>query len=133
VTTNADSYLALIERIKRKAPAYLDLLTAETDDQFEAAFAVVLENGIRRLERNKVNLQMINEVGLSCVLAGFLEIPGLTVTQESHSNGHVDLTIEADHCLPARVKLAEAKIYDGPVYHITVSRFSVKRRAGVLR
>ena len=119
MSDSADSYFALVERIKRKAPAYLDLLTAETDDQFEAAFEVILEIAIRRLERNKVNLQTVNEAGLSGILAGFLEVPGLTVMQESHSNGHVDLTIEADHCLPARVKLAEAKIYDGPAYHIT--------------
>src|SRR5262249_38209128 len=43
--------------------------------------------------------------------------PGLTVLQEGHSNGHVDLIIEADHCMPMRRKLAEAKIYDGPAYH----------------
>src|SRR5262249_44367324 len=34
------------------------------------------------------------------------------------SNGHVDLTIEADHCTPAMIKLGEAKIYSGPSYHI---------------
>ena len=44
-------------------------------------------------------------------------MPGLTVTRETHSNGHVDLTIEADHCTPTRQKLGEAKIYDGPAYH----------------
>jgi hypothetical protein len=47
-----------------------------------------------------------------------MTIPGLTVTQETNSNGHVDLTIEADHCVPARRKLAEAKIYSGPSYHM---------------
>ncbi|MCB2149199.1 MAG: hypothetical protein KQI81_22145 [Deltaproteobacteria bacterium] len=30
----------------------------------------------------------------------------------------MDLTIEADHCMPARIKLGEAKIYNGPNYHI---------------
>jgi hypothetical protein len=47
-----------------------------------------------------------------------MSIPGLTVTQETNSNGHVDLTIDADHCSPARVKLGEAKIYSSPSYHI---------------
>jgi hypothetical protein len=51
-------------------------------------------------------------------LAAALTIPGLTVSREKNSNGHVDLTIEADHCVPARTKLGEAKIYDGPAYHI---------------
>ena len=113
-----DSYHALIEQLRRKAPAYLDLLTAKTDDEFEAAFEVVLDSAVRLLEKNKTNFQKLDEVGLSGVLAGALSIPGLTVTQESHSNGHVDLTIEADHCFPARIKLAEAKIYDGAAYHI---------------
>jgi hypothetical protein len=45
-------------------------------------------------------------------------MPGLSVTQEAHSNGHVDLTIIADHCIPARRKFGEAKIWDGARYHI---------------
>jgi hypothetical protein len=118
VIGHEDSYHALIEQLRRKAPAYLDLLTAKTDDEFEAAFEVVLDSAVRLLEKNKTNFQKLDEVGLSGVLAGALSIPGLTVTQESHSNGHVDLTIEADHCFPARIKLAEAKIYDGAAYHV---------------
>jgi hypothetical protein len=118
VTGKEDSYHALVEQIRRKAPAYLDLLTAETDDEFEAAFEMVLDSAVRHLEKNKANFQKLDEVGLSGALAGALSIPGLTVTQESHSNGHVDLTIEADHCFPARIKLGEAKIYDGAAYHV---------------
>ena len=49
-------------------------------------------------------------------MAAELSIPGLTVTQESNSNGHVDLTIVADHCSPERRKLGEAKIDKGPEY-----------------
>jgi hypothetical protein len=132
VTGDADSYFALVEQIRRKAPAYLDLLTADTDDQFEAAFDVVLGAAVRHLEKNKANFQSLNEVGLSGALAGALAIPGLTVTQEGHSNGHVDLTIEADHCFPTRIKLAEAKIYHGCVYHISgldqlLSRYTTGR------
>src|SRR5262249_29211677 len=55
--------------------------------------------------------------GLSGALAAALSIPGLSVTQEANSNGHVDLTIEADHCVPPRTKLGEAKIYSGFKYH----------------
>ncbi len=113
-----DSANDLVDRIKRKAPEYLDLLTADTDADFESAFDALLEKAIADLERNKKNFEKLDEVGLSAVLASALSIPGLTVTQEAHSNGHVDLTIEADHCVPARKKLGEAKIYDGPVYHV---------------
>jgi hypothetical protein len=113
-----DSAAELIERIKRKAPAYLDLLTAETVDEFESAFCIILEGAVQHLEKNKKNFEHLDEEGLSGALAGTLSIPGLTVTQETNSNGHVDLTIDADHCSPARVKLGEAKIYSSPSYHI---------------
>ena len=108
----------LIERLKRKAPEYLDLLSAETDEEFEEAFTVILGKAISHLEKNKKNFAKLGEEGLSGVLAGALAIPGLTVTQEANSNGHVDLTIEADHCNPPHTKLGEAKIYSSPSYHI---------------
>jgi hypothetical protein len=118
MTSNRNSAAELIDRLKRKAPAYLDLLTADTDEEFEAAFSVILEGAIHHIEKNKKNFASLDEEGLSGVLAGVLSVPGLTLTQETNSNGHVDLTIEADHCLPARIKLAEAKIYSSPSYHI---------------
>ena len=106
-----------VEMIKRKAPEYLDLITAETDAQFESAFDGILEKALMHLEKNKKNFDTLNEEGLSAALAGVMTIPGLTVSQEKHSGGHVDLTFEADHCLPARTKLGEAKIYNGYKYH----------------
>ena len=117
MTVPNDTAYDLVERIKRKAPAYLDLLTAETDEEFETAFDAVLGKAIARLEENKKNFEKLDEEGLSAVLAAALSIPGMTVTQETHSNGHVDLTIEAVDCVPPRKKLGEAKIYSGPEYH----------------
>lgn len=113
-----NSAASLVERIKRKAPEYLDLLTAQTEEDFEKAFDTVLEKAVASLEANKKNFKELDEVALSGALAMALSIPGLTVSQEAHSNGHVDLTIVADHCMPARKKLGEAKIYDGPEYHL---------------
>jgi hypothetical protein len=118
MTPTKDSAAELYERIRRKAPAYLDLLTSETVEEFEAAFTELLEGAVTHLEKNRTNFASLGEVGLSAVLAGSLTMPGLTVTQETNSNGHVDLTIEADQCTPARKKLGEAKIYSGPSYHI---------------
>lgn len=112
-----DSALALMEQLMRKAPEYLDLMTARTDAEFETAFDAILGKAIIHLERNKKNFRALDEEGLSGVLAAALSMPGLRVTQEAHSNGHVDLTIEADHCVPARTKLGEAKIYAGFQYH----------------
>jgi hypothetical protein len=113
-----NSAAELFDRIKRKAPAYLDLLTSETEEEFEAAFTAILDGAVHHMEKNKKNFQKLNEEGLTGVLVGALSIPGLTVSQEANSNGHVDLTIEADHCTPARIKLGEAKIYSSPSYHM---------------
>lgn len=108
----------LVERIRRKGPEFLDLMCAESDEEFEAAFDALLDKAVRGLETNAKNFKALDEEGLSGALALALTIPGLTISQETNSNGHVDLTIEADHCTPARVKLGEAKIYNGPKYHI---------------
>lgn len=108
----------LVEIIKRKAPEYLDLLTATSDAEFESAFDAILGQAVTRLQTNSNNFKNLDEEGLSAVLASSLSVPGLSVTQETNSNGHVDITIEADHCVPPRIKLGEAKIYDGPEYHI---------------
>jgi hypothetical protein len=115
----SDSVQALVEHLKRKAPEYLDLISAKTDDEFEAAFDALLEKAISHVEANSKNFRQLDEEGLSAALALGLSMPGLTVTQETNSNGHVDLTIEADHCSPQRKKLGEAKIYNGPAYHVS--------------
>lgn len=112
------SLLDYIEQVSRKAPEYIDLFTARSDGDFEKAFTALLEKAISDLEKNKKLFQTLDEEGLSAALSMSLSIPGLSVTRETHSNGHVDLTILADHCVPARTKLGEAKIYNGPKYHI---------------
>lgn len=118
MSADTDNAVALVKRIRNKAPEYLDLLTAETDADFEQAFTAVLAAAVSRMERNKKSYQKLDEVGLTSVLAAALSIPGLTVSQETHSNGHVDLFIVADHCVPERIKLGEAKIYRGYSYHV---------------
>lgn len=106
-----------VELLLRKAPETVDLITAENDADFEKAFEALLQKAVIGLETNKTNFEHLDEEGLSAVLALALTMPGLAVTQETNSNGHVDLTIEAEHCMPSRRKLGEAKIYKGPAYH----------------
>lgn len=113
----SDTANDFVELLKRKAPAYLDLLTAKTEEEFEAAFDQALDVAVRFLEQNSKEFNELGENGLSSVLAGKLSCPGLSVTRETNSNGHVDLTIEAEHSTPPRTKLGEAKIYDGPKNH----------------
>lgn len=116
---NGDSSLfALVEIMKIRAPEYLDLMAAQSDAEFESAFDVLLEKALHHLESNSKNFAALDENGLTAVLAAALSVPGLTVCQEANSNGHVDITIHADHCFPMRKKLGEAKIYSGPEYHL---------------
>jgi hypothetical protein len=113
------SAAALIQQIRNKAPEYLDLLTATNDEQFEQAFDSLLGPAVARLEENKKLFKGLREEGLTAALAMSLSIPGLAVSQEKNSNGHVDLVIQADHSTTVRKKLLEAKIYKGPKYHIS--------------
>jgi hypothetical protein len=118
VSDQDDSLYAFCEILKQKAPEIFNLITAKSTAEFEAAFDALLDKAVSGLEQNKKKFESLDEDGLSSALALALSMPGLTVTRETHSNGHVDLTIEADHCTPARRKLGEAKIYDGPAYHL---------------
>jgi hypothetical protein len=102
----------------RNAPALLDILTAQNNEQFEKAFELILEQAITSLERDKVNLSQLNEDALSGILVLAFNMAGLPTTRETHSNGHVDLTIDVGVGGPMRRKLGEAKIYDGPGYHV---------------
>ncbi|RWP31944.1 hypothetical protein [Mesorhizobium sp.] len=113
-----DSVFTLFQLAKQKAPAYFQLLAAKNEAEFDLAFDAMIEGAVSQLEQNSKNYSKLNETGLTGVLAAALSIPGLTVTQETNSNGHVDLVIEADHCSPRRRKLGEAKIYNGPTYHV---------------
>ena len=113
-----NSLLTLLELNRQKTPEYYDLISAKTDADFEKAFDAFLERAVSQLETNKKNFQTLDENGLSAVLTMALSVPGLSATRETNSNGHVDITIVADHCMPMRKKLGEAKIYDGPEYHV---------------
>ena len=113
--------------MKRAAPELFDMISAETEEQFNEAFTPLLERAVTGLEQNSKNYQLLDETGLTATLASALRAPGLVVHQETHSNGHVDLTIEVPHCMPARRILAEAKKYNGPSYHIDGLRQLLRR------
>jgi hypothetical protein len=118
MSTPDNSLLALLELSRQKAPEYYDLIGAKTDADFEKAFDAFLERVVSQLEMNKKDFETLDENALSAVVAMALSVPGLSATRETNSNGHVDITIVADHCMPMRKKLGEAKIYDGPEYHL---------------
>jgi hypothetical protein len=118
VTAPKNSLLRLYELNRQKAPEYFDLIGATSEAEFERAFDSILERAVTQLEANKKDFSQLDENGLSAALTLALSMPGLSVTRETNSNGHVDITVVADHCTPVRKKLGEAKIYDGPEYHL---------------
>lgn len=127
----------LVRRIERKAPEYFDLLTAESDAEVEEAFNVLLDASLRKLEANRTHFTSLDEEALTAALTLALTVPGITAKQEEHSNGHVDITIDFDHNVPARRKLGEAKIDRGPVNHVKgleqlLNRYTTGRELGGL-
>lgn len=119
MSQDKDRLAEFVEKLRRKAPELLDIISAESEDEFDSAFLPLMEKAIIHLEKNKKNFASLKEEGLTAVLAARLEAPGLTVTQETNSNGHVDIIITADHCTPIRTKLGEAKIFNYYGYHIS--------------
>lgn len=107
----------LCEILAKRCPETVDLLTAVTETEFDDAFAPWLAQAIHKLEINSKNFEVLGETGLVAALAMGLHMPGLTVTQEANSNGHVDLTVTLDHSFPLLFTLGEAKVYGGPELH----------------
>ena len=94
-----------------------DLLVAETDAEFDAAFDNWLVVAISRLESSSNEFRDLGEDAISSILSGYLSTGEVSVTRETHSNGHVDLTIKLVNSAVNRTKLGEAKIWSGSSYH----------------
>src|SRR5437588_2521976 len=113
-----NSLLALVEYLKKHCPEMISILASQTDAEFDLGLEGVLEKAADHLEKNANHLMALGEETISAFLVAYLNMPGLRATQEAHSNGHVDITIEAEHASPLRRRLGEAKIYKGPKYHV---------------
>ncbi len=118
MSKQGNTLYALTNQIRQFSPHHLDVFASLTDDQFKLAFDSLLGKALEGMEKNKDHFQVLGEIALSGVLMLAMSMPGLSVTQEEHSNGHADLTFEFYCFGVARSILAEAKIYDGPQYHI---------------
>lgn len=133
----SDSLIDVVEKIRRKAPYFVDLMTASDEEAFNRALECHLDHCIRRLEADAKVMSNPGEEGFSAYLAASLTYPGLAATRETYTNGHVDITITAEHSSPLRQVLAEAKIWDGPAYHVKgleqlLRRYSTGRDSGGL-
>lgn len=113
--SNLYNYIELTKKLSRET---LDLVTANSDDEFDAAFDNWLTQAIARLEADKNEFIDLGENALSSILACSLSTPEVSVTREQNSNGHVDLTVRLNNSAVPRTKLGEAKIWRGKEYHV---------------
>jgi hypothetical protein len=114
-------------------PELRKLFQANTPADFDAFLDLHLERCVQRMEAEAHHLNGDGEEKLSAFLAAALSLPGLSVVREGYSNGRVDLTIRSESLLSPEQRLAEAKIYNGPVYHVKaidqlISRYSTGRQ-----
>lgn len=89
-----------------------------SEEEHDAALERLIDGAVRWLEDNANNLKGACENNLSLTLAGKISMPGLRAEPDRNANGHVDITIEIEHSYPHRRWLAEAKKWDGDVYHV---------------
>jgi hypothetical protein len=98
-------------------PNLLELLQAETEDQFMVATEGALDRALATIESGAKQYTALDERGLSKLLSDLLNMAGYHATAERYINGHVDVVIE--HAFGGRWKyLGECKIHRGFQYHV---------------
>ncbi len=115
-------------------PVLRKLFEARTAEEFDDFLDLHFEECVQRMEAEAHHLNGDCEEKLSAFLAATLSMPGLSVVREGYSNGRVDLTIKSESINTPQRRLAEAKIYSGPSYHVQaiaqlISRYSTGRQS----
>lgn len=115
-------------------PVLRKLFQAGTAEEFDDFLDRHFEECVQRMEAEAHHLMDDSEEKLSAFLAAALRMPGLDVIREGYSNGHVDLTIKSESMTFPQRRLAEAKIYAGPAYHVQaieqlIARYSTGRQS----
>jgi hypothetical protein len=128
VQPDFNTLLAYFEVVKIRS-GRVEIFLSQTDEEFDAGLESLFEGAADHLEKNANLLQKLGEEGLSAFVAAYLTGHGLRVIQEAQSNGHVDITIEAEHFPPIRRRLGEAKIHHSPSYHVRGLKQLVNRYA----
>lgn len=113
-------------------PALRGILVADDAQEFDNLLEQYIEQCVQGMEAEAHHLYPDSEEKLSAFLAASLRHPGLDVRREGFTNGHVDLTIRQEGVIAGQMRLAEAKIYDGPAYHTAaleqlINRYSTGR------
>ncbi len=118
MSAQGGSLYDLTSQLSQSSPGHLDLFASLSDHEFQVAFDALLGKALAGMEESKGHFQGLDEPALSAILRLAMSVPGLSVSLEQHSNGHADLTFESYRLGIARRILGEAKIYDGPKYHL---------------
>ena len=108
-------------------PGLRGILEANDTEEFDHYLERHIEQCVSVMEAEAHHLNRDSEEKLSGYLAASLRHPGLGVRRESYSNGRVDLTIWQEGVVGGQERLAEAKIYNGPVYHVEALKQLIKR------
>jgi hypothetical protein len=111
------SLLTYIDRFVPPLSAAWRVWLAQSQDGFIKAVEKLLEESIDHLEKNAKNYGKLGETGLSAVVVAYVNRFGIRADNEPNSNGHVDIHIENAFRRALSV-CGEAKVYDGPVYHV---------------
>lgn len=114
-------------------PELRKIFQGEINQDFDEFLEGHFAHCVQRMEAEAHHLVSDSEEKLSAFLVAALDVPGLEVSRESYSNGHVDITIKLASALNPEQRLAEAKIYAGPKYHFKaieqlISRYSTGRQ-----
>lgn len=113
-------------------PALRGILITDDAKEFDNLLEKYIEQCVDGMEAEAHHLHPDKEEKLSAFLAAKMSHPGLDVRREGFTNGHVDLTIRQEGVIGGQVRLAKAKIYAGPAYHVSaleqlVNRYSTGR------
>jgi len=134
MNTKPNSLLDLVETFgENRIYLIVRLSKAETEAEFDVCLEELIEATIKEMEQRANYLTEDKEDKISCYLAMGLNFPSvLRVTQETHSNGHVDITIEGAGIVQPFLRLGEAKIYRTYSYHLggmeqLINRYSTGR------
>jgi hypothetical protein len=110
------SLLAVLSVLKEWNPDLLAMFRARTEDEFLEAAERAVERAIKLIEGGAKKYAVLDELGLSTMLANLLTQAGLPTEAEGYHNGHVDVRIH--HFDRGRFQyLGECKIHDGFRHH----------------
>src|SRR3972149_2581822 len=110
------SLFDLFNVLKQWNPDFVSMFLAQNEGEFSEAVEKAVERAIRLIESGAKKYTVLDELGLSTMLANLLTQAGLPTEAEGYHNGHVDVRIH--HFERGRFQyLGECKLHDGFKHH----------------